>query len=366
VIVPINGATYTANFLSTLAILTVEANPAAGGSVTGGGTFPVGSTQQISAAATNSWAFTGWDDGNQDNPRTITVTTNGATYIAGFVLTAQLTVQANPVTGGSVTGGGTFPVGSTQQISATATNGWAFTGWNDDHPDNPRTITVTTNGPTYIAGFVLTAQLTVQANPVVGGSVTGGGTFPVGSTQQIAATANSGWAFTGWNDGNQDDPRTITVTTNGASYSAGFVLTAQLTVQANPATGGFVTGGGTFPVGSTQQISATATNGWVFAGWNDGNRDNPRAVTVTTNAATYTAQFQAAIQPPDLVVSLSSSKLTLDITGTPSDGYALQSSDDLQTWADLQTITISDSGSAQVTLSLPNAPQSFFRIVHQP
>ncbi len=38
--------------------------------------------------------------------------------------------------------------------------------------------------------------LTVAANPAAGGTVSGGGSFPAGSQQTIAATALSGWGFT--------------------------------------------------------------------------------------------------------------------------------------------------------------------------
>ena len=63
--------------------------------------------------------------------------------------------------------------------------------------------------------------ITVQsANPTMG-SVSGGGTFAAGATTTIGATANSGYHFTQWNDGNANASRTITVTGN-ATYTAYF------------------------------------------------------------------------------------------------------------------------------------------------
>ena len=53
------------------------------GRVDGGGTFDEGTEIQISAEANEGFRFTSWDDGNTDNPRSITVTEN-ATYIASF------------------------------------------------------------------------------------------------------------------------------------------------------------------------------------------------------------------------------------------------------------------------------------------
>ena len=70
------------------------------------------------------------------------------------------------------------------------------------------------------------ATISVQANPSNGGTVSGGGTFPVGSAQQISATANRSWTFTGWTGGNTQNPRTVTVPAGGATYTANFTNAA--------------------------------------------------------------------------------------------------------------------------------------------
>ena len=214
------------------AAITVLANPADGGTVSGGGSiYPVGSQLLISVSHTNSgWTFTGWNDGSTVNPRTITVPSGGATYTANFQQMATITVTANPSNGGTVSGGGTYPVGSQVQISVSHTNsGWTFAGWNDGSTVNPRTITVPSGGATYTANFQQMATITVTANPSNGGAVSGGDTYPVGSQVQISASTNSGWTFTGWNDGPTTTPRTITVPSGGATYIANFADRAKPT-----------------------------------------------------------------------------------------------------------------------------------------
>ena len=59
------------------------------------------------------------------------------------------------------------------------------------------------------------------ADPTDGGTVTGGGVFTVDSSQQISATANSGFSFVSWSDGG---PQThdIVVPSNGGTYTATF------------------------------------------------------------------------------------------------------------------------------------------------
>ena len=54
---------------------------------------------------------------------------------------------------------------------------------------------------------------------------------------------------------------------------------------------GTVTGGGTYNYGASATLTATPKDCYKFVQWNDGNKTNPRTVTVT-GAATYTATFE--------------------------------------------------------------------------
>ncbi|MBA2744502.1 MAG: hypothetical protein H0U43_09410, partial [Chthoniobacterales bacterium] len=199
------------------------ASPLSGGTVTGGGVYPVGSTQQLTAKPTTSWKFTSWGDGNTTNPRTIVVNSGGRTYTAKFVETATIKAVASPLQGGSVTGGGTYVVGAKRQLTAVPSTSWKFTTWGNGSTANPRTITVKSGGGSYTAKFIETAVITGEASPPEGGSVTGGGTFPVGSTQKITAVPNTSWKFSSWANGSTANPRTITVPAGGATVTGNFV-----------------------------------------------------------------------------------------------------------------------------------------------
>jgi uncharacterized repeat protein (TIGR02543 family) len=181
----------------------------------------VGSSQQISATANSGWTFTGWSDGGAQT-HNVTVPAGGATYTANFQQSATVAVVPSPSNGGTVSGGGNYPVGSSQQISATANSGWTFTGWSDGGAQT-HNVTVPAGGATYTASFQQqTATISVVANPLNGGTVIGGGTYTVGSSQQISATANSGWTFTGWSDGGAQT-HNVTVASGGATLTANFV-----------------------------------------------------------------------------------------------------------------------------------------------
>lgn len=63
--------------------------------------------------------------------------------------------------------------------------------------------------------------ITAESADATMGTVTGGGEYALNATVVLTATANDGYEFVCWNDGNTDNPRTITVTEN-ASYVATF------------------------------------------------------------------------------------------------------------------------------------------------
>ena len=283
----------------TLYTLTVTANNAAWGTVTGSGSYPAGTQVTISATANDGYRFVQWNDGNTDNPRTVTVTAN-ATYTATFeaIPTYMITVSANDPTMGSVTGGGTYQEGTQVTLTATPNDGYRFVQWNDAVTDAVRTITVTANAD-YVATFADTNDVlvyhtvTVDVNDATMGTVTGGGSYLEGSTATLTAVPNAGYRFVSWNDGETANPRTVVVNED-MSFTATFaaVQTYTVTVSSNNPAWGTVTGGGEYTEGATVTITATANAGYRFVEWNDGNTDNPRTFTVTEDVE-FIATFEA-------------------------------------------------------------------------
>ncbi|MBR3783796.1 MAG: choice-of-anchor J domain-containing protein [Bacteroidales bacterium] len=229
--------------------LTVASNNTAWGTVSGGGTYNEGATVTLTATAATGYRFVSWQDGNTQNPRTVTVTGN-ATYTATFeaIPPTQYTITAtsNNTAWGTVSGGGTYNEGATATLTATAATGYRFVQWQDGNTQNPRTVTVTGNA-TYTATFEAIPPtqytLTVVSNNTAWGTVSGGGTYNEGATATLTATAATGYHFVQWQDGNTQNPRTVTVTAN-ATYVATFadnvgiddVEAAVISVAPNPAT----------------------------------------------------------------------------------------------------------------------------------
>lgn len=117
---------------------------------------------------------------------------------------------------------------------------------------------------------------------------------PDGATVVLEAKPSAGNLFTRWNDGNTDNPRTITVQSD-VTYKAIFGAAEEvlnkwhtLTISANVCSSPSIQ---KVPDGATCELRAVSESTCgKFLRWSDGNTDNPRSVIVTGDA-TYMAEF---------------------------------------------------------------------------
>ena len=296
----------TALFSGNNAQIDAVANNNAYGSVCGGGIYPVDETITLTATPNAGYYFVQWSDGNKDNPREITVTDNAA-YTAEFAL-KQFTVSTD-AENGTVTGAGTYAYGTKATLTATPNDGYYFVQWSDGNKDNPREVTVNQDS-TFTAEFAL-KQFTVSTD-AENGTVTGAGTYAYGTKATLTATPNDGYYFVQWSDGNKDNPREVTVNQD-STFTAEFAL-KQFTVSTD-AENGTVTGAGTYAYGTKATLTATPNDGYYFVQWSDGNKDNPREVTVNQDS-TFTAEFALK----QFTVSTDAENGTVTGSGTYADG----------------------------------------------
>ena len=280
--------TFTAHFGLQQCLIKTQVTPEGAGTVDGGGIYDYGSTIQLLVHNNTGYRFQMWEDGNLTNPRTIFVE-GDATYTAVFEpLPYEITTECDPVEGGTVSGAGTYYYGTTATLTATPNENYMFLCWSDGIASNPRTVTVTGNA-NYKALFHFNGTteytITVTANNPLLGTVTGGGIYPEGSIAEISATPYEGSVFTGWNDGNTDNPRSIEVTQN-MEFMAMFTKTETYTITVRPENPllGSTYGSGEYTLNQVINIGAIPTTGFYFTGWQDGNVDNPRTITVTGDA----------------------------------------------------------------------------------
>ena len=287
--------------------VTLSINNDAYGSVVGDGEYEEGKTATIAAFASSGYKFEKWNDGNTDNPRLITVTKD-ETFMAYFKVAQSkytVTLSVNNNSYGTVVGNGEYEEGQTATLVAVASSGYEFEKWSDGNTDNPRVITVTENAM-YMANFKVAQStsapkyiVTVAANDNSYGSVVGGGEYAEGSSAILVAMPASGYLFDKWNDGNTDNPRTITVSTP-MSLVANFIAEPEstlpqytVTLMPNNNAYGSVMGDGEYAEGTKATLIAVPATGYKFVSWNDGNTENPRIITLSGNVM-YMANFEKA------------------------------------------------------------------------
>jgi hypothetical protein len=282
---------FTAIFKTAIYHVIVLANDTMKGTITGGGNYIENGTATITATPYAGYRFVQWNDGDTNNPRTITVTQDiSFTAIFGVQGMLSVFVTENDPNMGSVSGGGNYAKDTIIVITAIPNIGRRFVQWSDGNTDNPRTITVTRD-ITFIAIFEeIKHHITVTANNTSMGTVTGSGDYLESTTVTIAATPYPAYRFVRWNDNNTDNPRSIIVMQDSAFTAIFESNIFHVTVLVNDATKGAVTGGGDYIENSTATIIATPHAGYRFVQWNDGNTDNPRTITVTQDIS-FTAIF---------------------------------------------------------------------------
>lgn len=297
-----NGGTQTYN-------INVSANPNNGGQIAGGGSYEQGQQCTVSATANAGYTFVNWtENGTAVSTQanyTFTVTGN-RTLVANFQAQPQnytVSVSANPTNGGTVTGGGSYQQGQSCTVSAAANPGFTFTNWTENgnvvSTQANYTFTVNSNR-TLVANFqTQTYTITTSANPNNGGTVTGGGSYQQGQSCTVHATANTGYTFTNWTEnGNVVSTNanySFTVNSNRTLVANFQIQSFTINVNANPAEGGTITGGGTYNLGETCTVTATAAEGYNFVNWTQGffsvSTEASYSFTVTGNT-TLTANFE--------------------------------------------------------------------------
>ncbi len=274
----------------------VSANPANGGTVTGGGNYQVGQSCTVTATANSGYTFTNWSENGtivSTQPSYTFVVNGNRTLVANFQALPQnytISVSANPTNGGAVTGGGTYQQGQSCAVHATANTGYTFTNWTENgnvvSTQANYTFTVNSNR-TLVANFTL-QQFTITAlvDPSQwAGGVEGGGVYTYGQSCTLTATPTVPYIFVNWTKNGIQVSTNATYTftvTESATYVAHFVVeTFTITALANPTEGGVVTGSGTYEMLDECTVTATANEGYNFVNWTENGN-------VVSNEAVYT------------------------------------------------------------------------------
>ena len=114
----------------------------------------------------------------------------------------------------------------------------------------------------------------------------------------ITATPNEGYEFTRWSDGNTENPRTVSLTSDTAFVAIFTEINPSPTITVT--VNNEAMGSASYTLdGNTAVLTATANEGYSFLTWSDGNMENPRTVTITSDTAfmaIFTASSSSSLQ----------------------------------------------------------------------
>lgn len=221
----------------------------------------------LPTATRTGYTFKGWSTSKTGtvNVSTTTKVTANVTYYAVWTINSYTwTFNANGGTGDTtktLNYNATLSTLPTASRASTAANNYTFAGWFDTDASTGGTQLTTstkcTGNKTWYARWTASTRqykLTVTAG--TGGTVSGGGTYNYNASATLKATANSGYHFVKWSDGNTSATRTVTVTKD-ATYTATFEQDPYLNLDKTSLE--FEASGGTQTVNVTSNVSWTVS-----------------------------------------------------------------------------------------------------------
>ena len=319
----------TAHFVRTYT-LTTTSSPSGGGTVTGGGAYNTGTVVSVTATPNSGYRFDRWS-GDCTGTDACSVTMTAARSVtAHFVRTYTLTASASPSGGGSVSGGGVHDTGAVVTVTATPTSGYRFVRWSGDCTGTGACSLTMSADRSVTAHFVRTYTVHVRAQPLVGGTVTGGGVYDDGTRVTIAATPEAGYRFQAWSGGcGTSTPCAFTVNGNNF-FIARFVRTYTLTTSASPSGGGSVSGGGVYDDGANATVTATPNSGYRFNRW--------------SGACTGTGTCSVAMTADRSVTAHFTRTYTLTTSASPSGGGTVSGGGAYDTGTDVTVTATANTG----------------------
>lgn len=221
----------------------------------------------LPTATRTGYTFKGWSTsktGTVNVSTTTKVTANVTYYVVWTINSYTWIFDANGGTGNTtktLNYNATLSTLPTASRASTAANNYTFAGWFDTDASTGGTQLTTstkcTGNKTWYARWTASTRqykLTVTAG--TGGTVSGGGTYNYNASATLKATANSGYHFVKWSDGNTSATRTVTVTKD-ATYTAVFEQDPYLNLDKTSLE--FEASGGTQTVNVTSNVSWTVS-----------------------------------------------------------------------------------------------------------
>lgn len=282
-----SNVAYTASFAYNQYSVTGESSDTVRGVVEGSSMQNYLAFVVLTAIPNYGYHFSQWNDGLTDNPRTVQVDSN-VTYTANFGFNRYtVTGESSDTVMGEVVGTATQDYLTTVILTATPNYGYHFTQWNDGSTNNPRTVQVE-GDMLYVALFGYN-QYTVRgiSADTSQGVVLGTSTEDYLTNVTLTAVPMTGCHFLQWNDGNSQNPRTVTADSNKVFVAQFARNRYQVRAETLTPNRGSVSGSGVFDYNTFDTIVAVSNYGYYFSQWSDGDTTNPRVLQVASDTLIF-------------------------------------------------------------------------------
>ncbi|MCB0289386.1 MAG: hypothetical protein KDH97_03935, partial [Calditrichaeota bacterium] len=283
-----------------------------------GGIYDSTTVVTLTALPDSGYVFGGWsgDLGGSANPATLLLDADKnvtAIFIAQFQLVID-TVGAGAITATPDTSGRIYDSLTVVTLSAAPAPGYYLSGWSGDLSgrDNPAVIIMNAN-KTVTGTFQQLPDFNLSTTVNGAGNITlnpPGGVYDSTTVVTLTATADSGYAFTGWSGdlSGLANPDSLlidghkSVTANFSPLQVLFTLTVDTSgsgsVQLNPP-------GGAYDSATVVTLTALPDSGFYFDGWSGdlSGPANPDSL-VMDSSKSVTATFR---ELPDFVLTVTDS-----------------------------------------------------------
>jgi len=296
-----SSKTLVANFMLNSYLISANVNPIVTGNITGTGNYNHGEMVSLTATAETGYTFINWKENDMEvsNAENYSFTANSdRTLVANFTqISYSISTNINIANSGTVTGAGNYNLGVNVSLTATPETGNTFINWTENgvevSTDANYSFTASSNR-VLVANFTLNTYLiSANVNTANSGTVTGAGSYNYGDYVSLTATAETGYTFNYWIEGetqiSTDAIYSFTAESNRDLVTNFIINSYSIEANVNLVNSGTITGTGNYDFGTEVSLTATANTGYTFFNWTeDGTEISTDAMFTFTATANRT------------------------------------------------------------------------------